>query len=121
MVHDELTGRILDAGKEVVQELGHGFIEPVYQKALLIALHQKGIGARGQVPLKVKFRGYYVGEYLADIVVEEVVLVELKAVRALAPEHQAQVLNYLKATGYEVALLINFGRPALEYRRFAKD
>jgi GxxExxY protein len=114
---DELAKVVLEAGKEVVDELGWGFLESVYQKALLIALHQKGIEAKGQVPLKVKFRGYAVGEYFADILVDGKVIVEVKALRTLAPEHVAQVLNYLKATGMDCGLLLNFGRPQLDYKK----
>src|SRR5262245_1640082 len=117
MLHEELTGKILEASFEVINELGAGFLEGVYEEALLIALRQKGIGVAQQVPLKVRFRGAIVGDFYADILVEEKVIIELKAVKALAPEHQAQLINYLKATGIEVGLLINSGRPKLEYRR----
>jgi len=117
MLHEELTGKILEASFEVIRELGAGFLEGVYQNALLVALRQKGIKAEPRVPLLVRFRGEVVGEYFADLLVEGKVIVELKAVKALAPEHQAQVINYLKATGIEVGLLINFGNPKLEYRR----
>ncbi len=117
MLHEELTGKILEASFEVIRELGAGFLEGVYQNALLVALRQKGIKAEPRVPLLVRFRGEVVGEYFADLLVEAKVIVELKAVKALAPEHQAQVINYLKATGIEVGLLINFGNPKLEYRR----
>jgi GxxExxY protein len=117
MLHEELTGKILEASFEVMKELGAGFLEGVYQNALLIALSQKGIKVEARVPLLVRFRGEVVGEYFADLLVERKVIVELKAVKALAPEHQAQLINYLKATGIEVGLLINFGRPRLEYRR----
>lgn len=117
MLHEELTGRILETSFEVIRELGAGFLEGVYQNALLIALPQKGIQAEARVPLLVRFRGEVVGEYFADLLVDGKVIVELKAVKALAPEHQAQLINYLKATGIEVGLLINFGRPKLEYRR----
>ena len=117
LVHEELTGKILEASFEVVKELGAGFLEGVYQNALLIALSQKGIKVEAQVPLMVRFRGEVIGEYFADLLVERKVIVELKAVKALAPEHQAQLINYLKATGIEVGLLINFGRPRHEYRR----
>jgi|SRR5215510_798028 len=117
LLHEELTGRILEASFEVIRELGAGFLEGVYQNALLIALRQKGIEAKARVPLTVRFRGEVVGEYFADLFVDGKVIVELKAVKALAPEHQAQLINYLKATGIEVGLLINFGRPKLEYRR----
>ncbi|WP_236021583.1 GxxExxY protein [Geomesophilobacter sediminis] len=90
----------------------------VYENALLIALSEMGLKAQNQVPLQVRFREVVVGNFTADIVVEKQVLLELKAVKALASEHLAQVMNYLKATGIEVGLLINFGTPKLEYRRF---
>jgi GxxExxY protein len=117
LLHEELTRGILEACFEVSNELGSGFLESVYEKALLLALHQKGLKAVDDVPLSDTFRGAAVGEFFADIIVEDKVLLELKAVQALAPEHQSQVINYLKATGIEVGLLINFGRPKLEYRR----
>ena len=114
---EELTGSIIGACFEVSKELGAGFLESVYEKALVVALCQKGLRVAAQVPLKVAFRGVIVGDFYADLVVEERVIVELKAVTALAPEHQAQVINYLRATGIDVGLLVNFGRPKLEYRR----
>ncbi len=118
MIHEELTEKILKVCFDVSNELGCGFLESVYEKALLIALEEAGLKAQSQVPLKVMFRGQTVGEFYPDIVVEDTVLLELKAVKALAPEHLAQVMNYLKATGIEVGFLINFGNPKLEYRRF---
>lgn len=104
LLHKELTGKILEACFEVSNELGAGFLESVYQNALLIALQQKGLKARPQFPLAVTFRGEVVGQFYADILVQDTVIVELKAVTALAPGHQAQVINYLKATGIEVGL-----------------
>jgi GxxExxY protein len=83
----------------------------VYEKALVVALAHKGVNARTQVPLKVRFRGAVVGDFFADILIDDLLIVELKAVKALLPEHQAQVINYLKATGIEVGLLVNFGSP----------
>ena len=117
MRHGELTHQIIGACFEVANELGHGFVESVYQRALLIALRAKGLRAEPEVALRVHFRGQSVGEFAADLVVEEKVLVELKAVKTLAPEHQAQVINYLKATGLSVGLLVNFGSPRLEHKR----
>ena len=117
LIHGQLTEQILEACFEVINELGSGFLESVYEKALLIVLGEKGLAARPQVPLSVYFRGVEVGQFYADILVEEKVILELKSVQALAPEHQAQLINYLKATRIEVGLLINFGRPKLEYRR----
>jgi GxxExxY protein len=118
MVHQELTGKILEACFEVSNELGAGFLESVYEKALLVALRQKDLNVESQVKLQVMFRGIVVGDYFADILVENKILLELKAVNALTKEHFAQILNYLKATNLEVGLIINFGNSKLEYRRF---
>ena len=117
LLHEETTGQILAASFEVINELGAGFLEGVYEKAMAIALRERGLKVQVQVPLKVIFRGHCVGEYFADLLVEDKVIVELKAVKALTPEHQAQVINYLRATNVAVGLLINFGHPKLEYRR----
>ena len=102
MIHEELTAKILEACFEVSNELGAGFLESVYEKALLIALKDKGLNTKSQFPLIVKFRGISVGEFFADMLVEDVVILELKAVTKLASEHMAQLINYLKATGIEV-------------------
>ena len=120
MLYEELTAKILGACFEVSNELGSGFLEAVYQNALAIVLRQKGIGVKAQVPISVTFRGEEIGSYYADLLVEDKIIVELKAVSTLMPEHQAQVINYLKATGFEVGLLVNFGRPKLEYKRLEK-
>jgi GxxExxY protein len=117
LLHEQLTAAVLAACFEVLNELGAGFLESVYEKALLLALRQRGVDARSQVPLQVSFRGEVVGSFTADILVAGKVIVELKAVKALTAEHQAQTINYLKATGIGVALLVNFGNPRLEYRR----
>lgn len=118
MLYEDITGKILEASFEVSNELGNGYLESVYEKALLIALRQKGLTADNQVPLQVKFRGEIVGEFFVDILVENKVLIELKTATALTKENYAQTINYLKATGIEVGLLINFGAPKIEYRRF---
>ena len=115
---DHLTETIISACFEVINELGAGFLESVYGKALLIVLKERGLRAESQVALKVYFRGQIVGDFFADIVVEDKVILELKAVKALTPEHSAQILNYLKATGKQFGLLVNFGNPRLEIRRF---
>ncbi len=117
MLYEDLTGKILEASFEVSNELGIGFLESVYQNALVIALQQKGMHVESQISLKVKFRGMIVGDFFADLVVEQKVLVELKAVNNFSNEHFAQLLNYLKTTGIEVGLIINFGKSKLEYRR----
>lgn len=114
MVSDELTGQIIQCCFEVSNELGAGFLESVYEKDLVVALAQKGLKVTAQVPLKVKFRNVIVGEYFADLIVEDRVLIELKAVSRVLPEHKAQVINYLTATGIELGLLVNFGTPRIE-------
>ena len=118
--HYGLTGTIIKCAFQVSNELGAGFLELVYENAMLVALKDEGIKAVSQKPIEVTFRGQAVGTYFADLLVEETVIVELKAVKAIAPEHQAQIINYLKATGVEVGLLINFGNPKLEYKRFTR-
>lgn len=120
MIHDELTGKILEACFEVSNELGAGFLESVYEKALFVALKQKDVNGICQYPLQVKFRNVIVGEFYVDIFVEGKVLVELKAVSRILAEHKAQTINYLKATGIEIGLLVNFGNPKLEYYRLHK-
>jgi GxxExxY protein len=118
MLYEELTKKILEACFEVSNELGIGYLESVYEKALLIALRQKGLKAENQIALLVAFRGEIVGEFFADILVEKKVLVELKVANGLSRENYAQTINYLKATGIKVGLLVNFGTPKIEYRRF---
>ena len=115
---EALTGQILEAAFEVSNDLGVGFLESVYEGALFLALKAKGLDVERQVPIQVYFRGELVGQFYADLVVADKVVIELKAVRVLVPEHNAQILNYLKATGKPVALLLNFGSPKLEFRRF---
>ena len=118
MIYAELTGTILQACFEVSNELGIGYIESVYEKALQVALTQKGFSVERQVPLKVNFRGVTVGDFSADMIVEGKVLLELKAVENLSKQHFAQLLNYLKTTGIEVGMAINFGTSKIQYRRF---
>jgi len=119
--HAGITESVIGCAFEVTNELGAGFLESVYEKALLSALRHKGLSAIAQHPIKVNFRGECVGNFYADIFVEEKVIVELKAVKTITPEHQAQIINYLNATGIEVGLLINFGNPRLEYKRFTRN
>lgn len=118
--HKELTGRIIGVFYEVHDELGHGFLESVYQKCLVISLQQAGLGVCSPVVIPVWFRGQKVGNFEGDVLVEQTVLLELKAVRTLDRSHQAQLLNYLRATEIEVGLLLNFGvRP--EFKRLLFD
>ena len=117
MVDEALTGQIIQACFEVSNELGSGFLESVYEKAMIVALAQKGLAVSAQVPLKVKFRNVVVGDHFADLMVETKIIVELKAVSRILQEHKAQVINYLTATGTDTGLLINFGTPRAEYFR----
>lgn len=103
---------------EVHRKLGGGFLEKVYENALMILLRRESIKAEQQVPIKVWFENQIVGEYVADILVEDSIILELKAVETLAGVHRAQTVNYLKATKLRVAYLINFGKTSLEYERF---
>ena len=115
---NEITYQIRGAVFEVNRILGFGFLEKVYEKALIIELLVRGLRAESQVPINVSYKNEVVGEYFADIVVEGQVIIELKAVDQLQKIHEAQLLNYLKATGYKVGLLINFTHPKAEIKRF---
>lgn len=117
MEDESLTYAIIGCCFEVMNELGPGFLESVYQNALFIALRTKGMECKVKVPLRVSFRGEPVGIFEADLLVENKVIVELKVAKALAPEHQAQLLNYLKATGVQTGLLVNFGNGKIETKR----
>lgn len=114
----ELTYQIRSCVFAVSNELGPGFLERVYQNALAIELREAGLAVRKQCPIVVRYKGQIVGDYIADLVVEERVLIELKAVKALLAEHEAQILNYLRATQIKIGLLINFGQPRAQIKRF---
>ena len=114
--HKELTDQIIKAFYAVYNRLGYGFLEKVYVNALLIEMEKLSILARTQYPIQVLYDGRVIGEYFADVMVGGVIIVEVKAAKALAPDHEAQLLNYLKATNCEVGLLLNFG-PKAEFKR----
>jgi GxxExxY protein len=114
---DALTERILACVFDVSNVLGAGFLEKVYRRALLEELRLSGLRAETEVPFRVSYKGRYVGDYLTDIVVEYRVVVELKCADHLSKEHLAQCINYLKASGRTVALLVNFQKPKVEWRR----
>jgi GxxExxY protein len=118
--HQDLTRKIIGVFYEVYNELGHGFLESVCEAAMLIALREAGLKAEPQMPIAVYFRGNRVGDFRADLMVENAVLLELKAARALDSSHEAQLLNYLRATEIEVGLLLNFGTKP-EFKRLAFD
>ena len=115
---NDLTYQINGAVYEVNNTLGYGFLEKVYENALVVELRQRGLRALNQVPLNVIYKNEVVGEYFADIVVEEKVIIELKSIESLQNIHKAQILNYLKATGIKVGLLVNFTFPKAEIKRF---
>ncbi|MCU0321713.1 MAG: GxxExxY protein [Chitinophagaceae bacterium] len=108
--HSELTELVIKAFYEVYNKLCYGFLEKIYEKALLIELKKMGLDAVSQMPIDVYYENEKIGVYFADIVVENVVIIELKAGEALISEHEAQLLNYLRATDIEVGLLLNFGK-----------
>ena len=118
MKEDELTYEINGTVYEVNKVLGPGFLEKVYENALLHELRNRGFRAENQVPITVEYKGAVVGEFFADILVEDKVILEIKAVERLLKAHEAQILNYLKATGKKVGMLINFTHPRAEIKRF---
>jgi len=118
--HSDLTGKILGAFFQLHKEMGFGFSEKVYQAAFAILLDELGLVVEQQKPIRVYFHNKVVGEYVADMVVNDIVLLELKAIEKLADVHSAQLLNYLKSTEIEVGLLLNFG-PQAEFRRKIYD
>jgi len=119
--HSDITSKILHAFfKKVYHRLGYGFLEKVYENSMAIELRSMGLKVEQQAKINVYYEGAIVGEYLADLLVEGAVIVELKAAPRILIEHEAQLLNYLRATPYEVGLLLNFG-PKADFRRKAFD
>jgi len=120
--HIELTEQILVAFYRVYSELGYGFLEKIYENAMVIELRKSGLNCIPQSPICVLYDGQLIGEYFADILVESKVIVEIKAAKCLIEEHEAQLLNYLKATNIEVGLLLNFGiRPEIRRKAFDNE
>jgi GxxExxY protein len=117
--HAPVTEAIIGAFYRVYNEMGYGFLEKVYENAMTIALQEAGLTVVQQAPIQVHFAGRIVGRYDADLLVNDIVIVELKVANAIAPEHEAQLLNYLKATRYEVGLLLNFSPTKAEVKRKA--
>jgi len=118
--HVELTEQIIGAFYEVYNVLGFGFLEKIDENALAIELENRGLAVEQQAPIVVRYAGQVVGKHYADLVVDDKVIIGLKAAKALVPSHEAQLLNYLKATPYEVGLLLNFG-PKAAFKRKAFD
>lgn len=117
MEHQDLTEKIIGCAYKVHNRLGYGFLESVYEKSLLIELRKTGISAKAQVPITVRYEGEVVGDFIADILVEDKVIVELKSISQIAKAHEVQLVNYLVATGKEIGLLINFGEKMVEVKR----
>jgi GxxExxY protein len=115
--YEEVTGVILRVAFDVSNELGCGFLEKVYENAMAVGLRGGGLKVAQQVPVRVKYLGQIVGDYIADMIVENAVLVEIKATEQHNPIYVAQTLNYLRATDLDVGLLLNFGKPKLAYKR----
>ena len=114
---DAITEKIIGAAFRVANGLGCGFLEKVYENALMHEVKKAELKVIQQQPAPVRYDGVLVGDYVADLLVEDAVLVELKAVKSLDDVHMAQCINYLKATGLRICLLINFGTPKLEFKR----
>ncbi|MEM9346146.1 MAG: GxxExxY protein [Planctomycetota bacterium] len=117
MEHEDLTGKMIEAAYEVHNEMGPGFLESVYERCMVIAIEQMGLKVEAQQPIAVHFREQPVGHYLADLLVEETVIVELKSIRELSVQHEVQLVHYLTATQKPLGLLLNFGNPRLQIKR----
>jgi GxxExxY protein len=122
MLYEERTELIIQAFYKVYNTLGYGFLEKVYQNAFLFELKKTGFDVKSQFPIKVNYEGVQVGEYYADIVVDDCIIIENKATESLREEHEYQLINYLKATEMEVGLLFNFGKkPSFRRKYFTND
>ncbi|PJD96537.1 MAG: GxxExxY protein [Parachlamydia sp.] len=117
MLHQQITEIILGCCFEVMNELGSGFLESVYKNALIVAIKEKGLRIEAEKRFEVIFRKRKIGLYIADLIVEDFILIELKCCTQLLSEHQAQLINYLKVSGILVGLLVNFGKRKIEYKR----
>jgi len=116
-MEETISQRVIRCAFDVSNSLGAGFLEKIYENALCIELEKNGLKFHAQKPITVRYKGFNIGEYVADIVVEDKLLLELKAVSAFSSSHDAQLINYLKATKMSVGLLLNFGRPKLGIKR----
>ncbi|WP_028855461.1 GxxExxY protein [Psychrilyobacter atlanticus] len=116
-LYKELSYKIIGLAMEVHRELGTGFLEKVYENALMILFEQNNIKSIQQEPIKISFRNKIIGDYIADIIVEDKIILELKCTSKIIGTHKAQIANYLKATGKKVGIIINFGNKSLEIER----
>ncbi|WKZ20106.1 MAG: GxxExxY protein [Candidatus Jettenia sp. CY-1] len=117
ILYKDLSYKIIGLAMQVHNKLGYGFLEKVYENALMVLFKHERIMAAQQCPVTVYFVGEKVGEYYADILVEEKIILELKSIEKIIDAHKAQTLNYLKATGLPLAIILNFGKEKLEYER----
>ena len=121
MYYKELTNKIIGAAYTVYNRMGFGFLESVYEKCLIIELHKMGIRSEHQAEICVKYDDKVVGEFKADLLVENEIIVELKSIKNISKMHEVQLVNYLVATGKEVGLLINFGEQGVQVKRKVRD
>ncbi len=121
MQFEAITEKVIGCAYRVYNRMGHGFLESVYEKCLLIELRKAGVRAEAQRPIAVRYDGELVGEFVVDLLVEDDIVVELKTVKRISPIHEAQLVNYLVATGKPLGLLLNFGEERVEVRRKLRD
>src|SRR5215212_4770063 len=114
---DNITGRIIGCAMKVHSNLGFGFVESVYENSLVIELRNHGFNVQQQVPIKVYYQGFVVGDFVADLIVDNQFILELKAVQMLNSLHEVQLVNYLNGTGKDIGLLMNFGAKSLEFKK----
>lgn len=120
ILYKELSYKIVGLAMEVHSKLGYGFLEKVYENSLMLLLRRENIRARQQAPITVYFDGEVVGEYCADILIEDKIILELKSAEKIVDAHRAQTLNYLKATNLQLAIILNYGKESLEYERLVR-
>jgi GxxExxY protein len=121
MEYREFTEKIIGCAYRVYNTMGFGFLESVYEKCMLIELHKEGLSAEAQHPITVYYDNEIVGEFVADILVEDKIVLELKSVRQIVKAHEVQLVNYLVATGKPIGLILNFGERKVEIKRKIKD
>ncbi len=121
MEYKDLTNTIVGAAYTVYNRMGFGFLESVYEKCMMIELHKLGVRAEHQAEILVKYDDKVVGEFRADLLIENDIIVELKSIRSLMQAHEVQLVNYLKATGKDIGLLVNFGETGVQVKRKVRD
>jgi len=117
IIYKKLSYEIIGIAMEVHNRLGSGFLEKVYENAMIILLNKKGVKSKAQFPIKIEFENQIIGDYIVDIFVENQIILELKSVNKIHEKHKSQIINYLKATNKQLGIIINFGNDRLEYER----